>query len=550
MLRSLLLLLAEPYPNRQTVDPSLQPLLESARALTTFTHTCHGNATARALSRGVQEALEKFRSCLIALESSAVLEEGLVLSNLRAALNEANEVLPRLHVLARKVSETVLPAPAVTRMLRAEASCGLPATQAAMQICERHVNSLLLRCVSAWMVHGKLRDGRQGFFIIRRTRFMVGAQRDDARASMGRGALDQPDSGSTDDLLKEWVAHAILPEALPPAVSAAAAEDILFAGNTARLLLNPPAGAGVTSEDLLPAIDRRACATALAKLAASALRRGSISAVAAVQRRRAAMRLWRLMTGHAALDRHLETLRCYFLMARGELYHALLESAGPLLSLPPRPATAEADLQAHLSAARVRSGTHEDKLGTRVSIMLVEGCSVDSDAASDGTSVLRLPSLDGWDGVYLKYSPDWPLQLLLTPEAMRVYNAIFRYLFRLRRLHMALDGAWRVASGSPSWHLRQHMAYLVSNLQYYLQIDVIDTQSTVLNTAIAQATDFTELRTAHEAFLGALVAQSFLDVPPISVQIERLFALCLSLCGIVQRTDVEGREACSSQGTI
>jgi gamma-tubulin complex component 4 len=161
--------------------------------------------------------------------------------------------------------------------------------------------------------------------------------------------------------------------------------------------------------------------------------------------------------------------------------------------------------------------------------------------------VLRLPSLDGWDGVYLKYSPDWPLQLLLTPEAMRVYNAIFRYLFRLRRLHMALDGAWRVASGSPSWHLRQHMAYLVSNLQYYLQIDVIDTQSTVLNTAIAQATDFTELRTAHEAFLGALVAQSFLDVPPISVQIERLFALCLSLCGIVQRTDVEGREACSSQ---
>ena len=107
MLRSLLLLLAEPYPNRQTVAPSLQPLLESARALTTFTHTCHGNATARALSRGVQEALEKFRSCLIALERTAVLEEGLVLSNLRAALNEANEVLPRLHVLARKVSETV-----------------------------------------------------------------------------------------------------------------------------------------------------------------------------------------------------------------------------------------------------------------------------------------------------------------------------------------------------------------------------------------------------------------------------------------------------------
>ena len=73
----------------------------------------------------------------------------------------------------------------------------------------------------------------------------------------------------------------------------------------------------------------------------------------------------------------------------------------------------------------------------------------------------------------LEYEPDWPLQLLLTPAAMGVHNSVFRYLSAYDAFRRST--AWRAAD-SPAWHLRQHMAYLINNLQYYLQIDVIDAQ--------------------------------------------------------------------------
>lgn len=570
---------------------ALRPLLRLAhcyRALRAFLGSHAGGVgaggspaapAAAALARGIDEVLGGYRGTLLALERTALSEEGILLSGMTAALTEAEEVLPRLYALCGAAAEAMADADAsgmgstsaaISRALRGEAFCGLPSAQRAALRCEWHVNQLMLKHVGAWVVHGLLTDERADFFIVRsdtRRASQQARQRDESGEQQEQQQQRQDSADDLDgtvpdasgaNLLRVWDAYVVDLSALPPAVSAAAAEDLLFAGNAARLLLSPPSATRKLlkgpMDELLPAADRRAFATALARLGeAPELRRDMLTAVAAALKRRAAARLWQLMQGRAGLEAHLGALKSFFLMARGDFYHTFLEGAAGLMALPPRRSTAETDLQAHFSAALQRSSALDDALASRVTVRVSTGSEAGADAAlvgetarvglsaqgslasSSASGALRLPSLDGWDGVCLEYEPDWPLQLLLTPAAMGVYNSVFRYLFRLRRLQMALDSAWRAAADSPAWHLRHHMAYLINNLQYYLQIDVIDAQHAELMAAVATATDFTELQRAHERFLGALVSQSFLDVVAIGAQIEKLLALCSALCGVVDR---------------
>ena len=70
----------------------------------------------------------------------------------------------------------------------------------------------------------------------------------------------------------------------------------------------------------------------------------------------------------------------------------------------------------------------------------------------------------------------------------------------------------RVALLSPLWRLRAHMAFLIDNLQYYLQVDVLELHWHALMASVENCSrDFEQLTTAHEAALAALHSQCFLS---------------------------------------
>ena len=170
---------------------------------------------------------------------------------------------------------------------------------------------------------------------------------------------------------------------------------------------------------------------------------------------------------------------------------------------------------------------------------------------------IRVPSFDSWDGLKLDYNVDWPLGLLLTRNVLARYNVLFRFLLRLRRVQRRLDDVWsalrmaskarRVASVPSAgdgggfddgnslelWHLHQHMSYLITNLQIYVQIDVIESQFRTLIDRISNAEDFAEAERAHEAYLSALFGQTFLDISTISRLLEELFSQIREFCSVV-----------------
>ena len=70
---------------------------------------------------------------------------------------------------------------------------------------------------------------------------------------------------------------------------------------------------------------------------------------------------------------------------------------------------------------------------------------------------------------------------------MAKYNVVFQYLLRLKRIQVDLETSWAVMRRQPGrsrdpalhtrrlplWHLRHHMAYIVANLQIYVQVGIL-----------------------------------------------------------------------------
>lgn len=60
------------------------------------------------------------------------------------------------------------------------------------------------------------------------------------------------------------------------------------------------------------------------------------------------------------------------------------------------------------------------------------------------------------------------------------YNVVFRYLLSVRRVQSQLQHCWALQmqrkhlkssqTDAVKWRLRNHMAFLIDNLQYYLQV--------------------------------------------------------------------------------
>ncbi|KAL5991595.1 Gamma-tubulin complex component 4 [Asimina triloba] len=222
----------------------------------------------------------------------------------------------------------------------------------------------------------------------------------------------------------------------------------------------------------------------------------------------AASHLWQLVVIRANLNGHLKALKDYFLLAKGDFFQCFIEESRQLMRLPPRQSTAEADLMVPFQLAAIKTIGDEDKYFSRVSLRMPSfgipmtssqldlskvkvSADGNSGSASQGSASLET-SLDGWDGISLEYSIDWPLQLFFTQEVLSKYRRLFQYLLRLKRTQMELEKSWasvmhqdhtdfakhredrkkcsipqqhRLRS-RPTWRVREHMIVVEQGVEY------------------------------------------------------------------------------------
>lgn len=58
--------------------------------------------------------------------------------------------------------------------------------------------------------------------------------------------------------------------------------------------------------------------------------------------------------------------------------------------------------------------------------------------------------------------------------------------------------------------LRNNLVFIIDNLQYYLQVDVLESQYTIMETNMKNTRNFEDIQKAHSVFLANVMSQTFL----------------------------------------
>lgn len=81
-------------------------------------------------------------------------------------------------------------------------------------------------------------------------------------------------------------------------------------------------------------------------------------------------------------------------------------------------------------------------------------------------------------------------------------------------------------------YIRHSMNFFISNLLYYLQVDVIDSEFTVLMKDVNAAKDFQTVLKANRNFLVSVVNLSMVENTAIQEAIERILQVCLRFVSV------------------
>ncbi|KAL2661995.1 hypothetical protein GLYMA_02G017400v4 [Glycine max] len=539
-----------------------------------------GSVYRRALANGIVEILSVYRSAVLHIEQKLLSENMPILATVTQGLNKFLCLLPPLYELILEIEHDDIRGGQLLNLLHKRCHCGVPELQTCMQRLLWHGHQVMYNQLASWIVYGILQDQYGEFFIRRQEDRDVENSSSHPDISEKLACMSTDDASLTDWHLGFHISLDMLPEYIPMRV----AESILFAGKAVQ---REPAIHTGMGEDLLPQSEADKIEAMLLNLKESSEfhKRSFECAVDSVQAV-AASHLWQLVVVRADLNGHLKALKDYFLLAKGDFFQCFLEESRQLMRLPPRQSTAEADLMVPFQLAALKTIGEEDKYFSKVSLRMPSfgitvkpslldlpkpTSSVDGSSGASLSNALSEMSVDGWDGIALEYSVDWPLHLFFTQEVLSKYLRIFQYLLRLKRTQMELEKLWASVMHQyhsdfpkhrndqekcseaqqkrqrfrPMWRVREHMAFLVRNLQFYIQVDVIESQWNILQSHIQESHDFTELVGFHQEYLSALISQTFLDIGSVSRILDSIMKLCLQFCW-----NIENQDNCSNTSEL
>ncbi|KAI3805912.1 hypothetical protein L1987_21800 [Smallanthus sonchifolius] len=546
----------------------------------------------RAIANGIVEILTVYRSAVLHIEKKLMSDSLPILATVTQGLNKFFVFLPPLYELILEIERDGNYGGKLLNLLYKRCHCGVPELQTCIKRLLWHGHQVMYNQLACWMVYGILHDQYGEFFISKQQK------RNSEQESSHTDNIQKMAHGSnSDQSLSDWnMGFSISLEMLPEYIPVSVAESVLFAGKAIRVLRNPCSSfrsvdvlthqetgpqtfkeslrkepslnTTLTGDELLPQSEADKIESRLKNLQESSEfhKRSFEEAIGSI-RTIAASHLWQLVVVRADLNGHLKAIKDYFLLAKGDFFQSFLEGSRELMRLPPRQSTAEADLMVPFRMAIIKT-ISDDRYFSKVSLRVnIRSNQVDLQkskvSGAGGFSALSDTSLDGWDGISLEYSVDWPLQLFFTEEVLTRYQRIFQYLLRLKRTQMELEKSWesvmqqghldfanrhhnhentktsqqRQQHLRPMWRVREHMVFLIRNLQFYIQVDVIESQWNILQSHIKESHDFTDLVEFHQAYLSALISQSFLDIGSVSRILDGIMKLCLQFCWKLENQD-------------
>lgn len=510
----------------------------------------------RAFCTGLDSLLQPYRQALLDLEQEFLADPHLSVSHVNYSLDQFQLLFPSVMVVVEQIKSQKIHGCQLLETVHKHSCGGLPPVRSALEKILAVCHGVMYKQLSAWMLHGLLLDMYEEFFIKQGpSSGNVGTQpEEEEEEDLGIRGLTGKQLKELQDLrlieeenmlatsLKQFSLRA---EMLPSYIPVRVAEKILFVGESVQMFENQNvnhtrAGSILKNqEDIFAAELHTLKQQPLFNL---------VDFENLIDRIRStvAEHLWKLVVEEAGLLGQLKIIKDFYLLGRGELFQAFIDSAQHLLKTPPTAVT-EHDVNVAFQKSAHRVLLDDDNLLPLLHLTVeYHGKNPkDSTQSRDASSSPREAPTSGWSALGLSYKVQWPLHILFSPAVLEKYNIVFKYLLSVRRVQAELQHCWAVQMQRKrlkynetdviKWRVRNHMAFLVDNLQYYLQVDVLESQFSQLLQRINSIRDFESIRLAHDHFLSNLLAQSFILLKPVFHCLNEILELCHNFCSLVSQ---------------
>ena len=448
-----------------------------------------------ALCFGLDRGLKVYRDTLIQLDLMIRENPETPLSLLQFHLEKFQTLFPVLSNVIVQITANNVRGCGVLELLHQSSACGIPFVKDLLQELLQSCHSVFYQQLSAWILHGHVKDYFGEFFITE-------ISEDDGEEGDSAGGL----------LSKYSINVAMVPSYIEPRVIHTihfiGSSVHIFGSEKKRKIANP-----LQKQDeeefvqLLKGLQNRNKFCPI-----------EFERVICIMRERVAGHLYTLMMKEGNLLETLRLFKDFFLLGRGELFLAFIDSADKLMQ-----SGGTRDKESDVNRLFLKAYTQlnfkdEDRI-QQFHLKL------------DKTKVADSDMHGLWNNVGLTYDVQWPLHVLFTDDVIEEYDRLFRFLLKLRRCQLALQNTWTFTTKkecdiSPKLlRLRSNLAFLIDNLQYYIHVDVLETNYTVLFDKINKTDDYEAIKKAHDEFLGALRAWTFQNMDTTAVS---NFIVCLT----------------------
>ncbi|XP_078591987.1 gamma-tubulin complex component 4-like isoform X2 [Branchiostoma floridae x Branchiostoma japonicum] len=498
-----------------------------------------------AFCSGVERVLEPYRQALLTLEREILEDPQLTVFHVQTELMQYKLLFPAIASVIRQVESQRAHGCYILEILHKNSFCGMPEVRSAMEIILYYCHGVLYKQLSAWLLHGLLLDRYSEFFIhqgkVLADAARAGSQGDDDDLGIGglsgKQLRELMQIAGEEEERKTYVQFALRPEMLPSYIPVRLAEKILFVGESIQMFEHDKDRPAMKRTGSILKNSEDQFAEELHQLSKAPLfNLAAFESVIDRIRKSVAEHLWKLVVEEADLIGHLKLMKDFYLLGRGELYLAFIDCAQSILRGPPTNVTEHDVNAAFLQAARDVLLDDDEVTQFRLSVQTKgKGQKKPSGPIPSGES--------GWGVLGLSYSVQWPLHILFTEAVLDKYNTMFRFLLSVKRVQLELQHCWALQmegkhlaseqSDVAKWQLRTHMAFLLDNLQYYLQVDVLETQFSQLVEKIQATRDFENIRLAHDQFLASLLAQSFILMKPVFHCLNEILDQCHNFAMLV-----------------
>mmetsp|Transcript_5481 Transcript_5481/g.23267 ORF Transcript_5481/g.23267 Transcript_5481/m.23267 type:complete len:478 (-) Transcript_5481:284-1717(-) len=220
-------------------------------------------------------------------------------------------------------------------------------------------------------------------------------------------------------------------------------------------------------------------------------------------------RVKKLMFGKFRLVEHLESLRSYLLLMRGDFVQVITDALGEDLDKPAGMILRHNLVRVLENSMRISSGENESEIDRdRLDVRLLEASKKDT----------------GWDIFRLDYRfTEAALENFFSDRVMNRYMRIFAFLWELKRAEHYLRNLWEVQR---SWNaslnsssdqlflqcafLRVKMNHFILNLQYFLVYEVLDSSWKTFMEELKSASDLQVLLGSHANYLNSITTRALL----------------------------------------